>query len=66
MKKYGCDPRENLRARLRMLDSIEKMRKLLTSNKEAEINCESLMEDEDFRKMFTRVELEALMDPFMQ
>jgi hypothetical protein len=28
-----------------MLDAIEKMRKLLTANKEAEINCESLLED---------------------
>lgn len=23
-KKYGCDPRKNVRCRLRMLDSIEK------------------------------------------
>jgi len=44
-KKYGCDPREDKRCRLRMLDAIEKMRKLLTANKEAEISCESLMED---------------------
>lgn len=66
MKKYGCDPRDNLRARLRLLDGIEKMRKLLSGNKEAEINCESLMEDEDFRKLFKREELETLMDPFMR
>lgn len=65
-KKYGCDPRESPRARLRMLDAIEKMRKLLTANKEAEINCESLMEDQDFRKLFQRTELESLMDPFMR
>jgi heat shock 70kDa protein 4 len=65
-KKYGCDPREDKRCRLRMLDSIEKMRKLLTANKEAEINCESLMEDQDFRKLFTRQELESLMAPIMQ
>jgi molecular chaperone DnaK (HSP70) len=66
LKKYGCDPRDNLRARLRLLDGIEKMRKLLSGNKEAEINCESLMEDEDFRKLFKREELETLMDPFMR
>lgn len=41
------------------------MRKLLTANKEAEINCESLMEDQDFNKHFKRADLEALMDPFM-
>jgi heat shock protein 4 len=45
VKKFGCDPRDDKRARLRMLDAIEKMRKLLTANKEAEINCESLMEE---------------------
>lgn len=48
-KKYGCDPRTNIRARLRLLDGIEKMRKLLTGNKEADVNCESLLEDEDLK-----------------
>lgn len=56
--KYGCDPRESIRPRLRMLDSIEKTRKLLTSNKEADISCESLMEDEDFFRVLKREELE--------
>jgi molecular chaperone DnaK (HSP70) len=44
-----------------MLDGIEKMRKLLTSNKEADLNCESLMEDEDFHRTFKREELEELI-----
>jgi len=64
-KKHGCDPRENPRARLRMLDSIEKMRKLLTANKEADLNCDSLMEDNDFHKHFTREDLEKLITPFI-
>jgi len=65
-KKYGCDPRPNVRCRLRMLDAIEKMRKLLSSNKEADINCDSLMEDEDFHKHFKRTDLEELIAPFME
>lgn len=65
-KKYGCDPRPNVRCRLRLLDSIEKMRKLLTSNKEADIHCDSLMEDEDFHKHFTRADLETLIEPFIE
>lgn len=65
-KKYGCDPRPNVRCRLRMLDSIEKMRKLLTSNKEADIHCDSLMEDEDFHKHFKRTDLEELIGPFVE
>jgi heat shock protein 4 len=64
-KKYGCDPRKNLRCRLRLLDSIEKMRKLLTSNKDSDVNCESLMEDEDLRRHFSRDELEELIMPFV-
>jgi len=50
---------------LRLLDAIEKMRKLLTSNKEADVNCDSLMEDEDFHKHFKRTELEELITPFL-
>ena len=64
-KKHGCDPRENVRARLRLLDSIEKMRKLLTSNKESDVTCEALMEDEDLKRHFTRDDLEKLMEPFV-
>jgi len=64
-KKYGCDPRENIRCRLRLLDSIEKMRKLLTSNKEADVICEALLEDEDLKRHFNRDDLELLMAPFV-
>ena len=49
-----------------MLDTIEKCRKLLTSNKEADVSCESLMEDEDFHKSFRREELEELIAPFLE
>lgn len=65
-KKYGCDPRPNIRCRLRLLDGIEKMRKLLSSNKEADIHCDSLMEDEDFHKHFKRTDLEDLIGPFIE
>lgn len=65
-KKYGCDPRENIRCRLRLLDSIEKVRKLLTSNKEADVSCEALMEDEDLHRHLKREELEELIEPFIK
>lgn len=57
-KKYGCDPREGVRQRLRLLDSIEKARKLLSGNKETDIVCEALMEDNDLRRHMTREEFE--------
>lgn len=64
-KKYGCDPRESVRCRLRMLDSIEKVRKLLSGNKEADVHCESLMEDEDLHKNIKRDDLEELVADFL-
>jgi len=65
LKKHGCDPRESVKARLRALDAIEKMRKLLTANKEADVICEQLMEDEDLKQHYTREQLEELMGPFV-
>jgi heat shock protein 4 len=64
-KKFGCDPRKNVRCRLRLLDSIEKVRKLLTSNKEADVFCEALMEDEDLFRSIKRDDLEELIRPFI-
>lgn len=64
-KKYGCDPREGPRQRLRLQDAIEKMRMLLTSNKEADVICEALMEDNDLKRHFTRDEFEKLIEPFI-
>ena len=64
-KKYGCDPRENIRCRLRLLDSIEKTRKLLSGNKEADVHCESLLEDEDLHRNIKREDLEELVAAFI-
>lgn len=65
-KKYGCDPKSSPRCRLRLLDSIEKVRKLLTANKEADVHCEALMEDEDLHRHLTREGLEELIAPFLE
>ncbi len=65
-KKHKFDPRENPKARLRMLASIEKMRKLLSGNKNADLYCDSLLEDIDFHKHFTREDLEFLISPFIE
>lgn len=64
-KKHGADPRENPRCRLRLLDSIEKMRKLLTANKESDLHCEALLEDQDLHKPFTREQFEELIEPWI-
>lgn len=64
-KKYGADPRKNIRARLRMLDVIEKQRKILSGNKEATIHLESLLEDEDLHKNLQRSDFEELIMPMI-
>ena len=64
-KKYGCDPRTSVRCRLRLLDAIEKCRKLLSGNKEADVICEALMEDEDLKRHITRDAFEELIAPFI-
>ena len=65
-KKVGSDPRKNVRCRLRMLDFIEKQRKILSSNKDATIHLESLLEDEDLHKNISRTEFETLIQPIIE
>jgi len=62
-KKFGCDPRKAPKARLRMLDQIEKTRKILSANSEGSVNIECLLEDEDLNRNITRDELEELVKP---
>jgi heat shock 70kDa protein 4 len=64
-KKYGADPRKNVRARLRMLDVIEKQRKILSGVKHGTIHLESLLEDEDLHKNIERGEFEVLIQPMI-
>jgi len=57
---------KNQKAKLRMLDAIEKMRKMLSANSEASINIECLMEDEDMFYNVKRSELEELFAPNLE
>jgi molecular chaperone DnaK (HSP70) len=61
--KFGCDPRKAPKARLRMLDVIEKTRKMLSANSESSVNIECLLEDEDLHRNISRDELETLIQP---
>ena len=49
-----------------MLDAIEKMRKILTLNKEADLQIDSLLEDIDFHRHFSREQFEKLVYPIVQ
>ena len=49
-----------------MLSAIEKARKQLSANKEAGVNVECLMEEEDLFHNLARDELEGLIEPYVQ
>jgi heat shock protein 4 len=64
-QKYGCDPLKSTKCKLRLLDTIAKMRKILTGNRETSLNIDSLMDDEDMNFMVTRDEFESLAAPII-
>jgi heat shock protein 4 len=65
-KKFGCDPRETPRGRLRMMEAAEKARKMLSADKEAGINIDFLMEEEDMNRNLKRDEFEEIIEPLTQ
>jgi heat shock 70kDa protein 4 len=65
-QKHGVNPKNVTRSRLRMLDAIEKMRKILTLNKEADLQIDSLLDEIDFHRHFTRDQFEKLVAPVIQ
>lgn len=65
-RKYGCDPREAPRCRLRMLEAAEKARKMLSAYKETQINLDYLMEEEDLVRSLKRDEFEQIIEPVTQ
>lgn len=60
--KYGDDPRNSPRCVLRMLETIEKARKLLSGDTEATISIDYLLNEEDLVRKMKREEFEALID----
>lgn len=65
-KKYGADPRKNPRCIIRMLEAIEKSRKMLSSTSDAPLNIDYLLEEEDLNRMLTKDEFEKLIDPLLR
>lgn len=64
-KKFGCDPLSNKKASFKLEDSVKKTKMILSSNYEAGINVECLMEDEDFTGTITRDNFESMCEPMM-
>jgi heat shock protein 4 len=60
-KKFGCSPIKSAKPCLRLLDAVDKVRKVLSANYEAGINLEYLMEEEDMNENITRDVFESLI-----
>jgi molecular chaperone DnaK (HSP70) len=59
-KKFGCDPRTNKKAMLKLEDAVTKCKKILSANDQGNVDIECLMEDEDLRGKCSREEFEEL------
>lgn len=64
--KTSIGIKNNAKARLRLLDTIEKQRKVLSANSEAAINVDCLAEDEDFEIILKREDFEQMIAPTLQ
>jgi len=65
-KKYGLEPIKSNKNKLRMMEAIQKIRKILTVNKEATLSIESLMDDEDLLYLLTKEEFEQIIAPSVE
>ena len=65
-KKYGCNPMEAPKTKIRLIDTITKVRKSLTVNKEITISVDSLMEGEDLVYNLSRDEFEKIIEPVVK
>ena len=55
------NPSKNFRTREKVRQAVEKARKILTADKEAGINIEVLMEDEDLVDNITREDFDKII-----
>ncbi|KAF4724906.1 hypothetical protein FOZ62_006274, partial [Perkinsus olseni] len=64
-KKTGLDPLKNAKARFKLEEAVNKVKKILSANNEAVLGIECLMEDEDINAVVTRDKLEELCTPMI-
>ena len=61
--KYGENPMTAPKCKLRLMDAVAKIRKMLTVNKDGTISVDSLMDGEDLDYHLTKDEFESLIQP---
>jgi heat shock protein 4 len=65
-EKFGNDPRKNVRCVIRMLEAIEKARKIISSGPDSNINVDYLIDEEDLVHNLKREEFEKICDPILR
>lgn len=63
--KHKMNPLSNKKSAFKLEDGVTKTKKILSSNYEAGVNVECLMEDEDFGSNMTRDDFEKMCQPMM-
>ena len=66
LRKNGSDPMEAPKSKIRLIDTITKVRKSLTVNKEITISCDSLLDGEDLVHNLSRDEFEKIIEPVVK
>jgi len=64
--QFDGNPIKKEKSRLRLIDAIEKQRKILSANSEAAINVDYIVEDNDLSYQLTREKLEELVAPIAE
>jgi len=64
--QFDSNPIKKEKPRLRMIDAIEKQRKILSANSEAAINVDYIVEDNDLAYVLTREKLEEIAVPIVE
>jgi molecular chaperone DnaK (HSP70) len=62
-KKFGGNPMKSPKIKIRLIDTIAKIRKTLTVNKDCTISIDSLMDGEDLVYNLSRDEFEKIISP---
>lgn len=65
-KKFGDNPMDNKRCIVRMLEGVEKARKMLSSVSDAQISIDYLLNEEDLTRIIKKDEFEAIIEPYIK
>ena len=66
LKKYGNDPMTSPKAKVSLIEKINKSRKALTGNKEMNLHIDSLLDGEDLDYNLKREHFEKIIEPTLK